>query len=211
MTAWVGQPATRPVRIGLTGPIGCGKSTVAGWLAAHGAVVVDADVVAREVTAPGTPGHEAVLAAFGDRVRMADGTLDRGALARIVFADPDALRELEAIVHPLVRPRILAAIEAAAGAPAVAIEAIKLVEGGLHGLCDHVWFVTCEDQRARLIGRGMDPSDADGRIAAQAGLEATVRGALGDDLTIVSTAGSLAEAEARVDRMWAAVVPAGNH
>ena len=85
----------------------------AGW-ARVGAVVIDADAVAREVTAPGQPGHDAVLARFGDAVRAADGTLDRAALARIVFSDPAALRDLEAIVHPLVRPRILAAIDAAA-------------------------------------------------------------------------------------------------
>ncbi len=139
--------AARPVRIGLTGPIGCGKSTVARWLGERGAVVIDADAVAREVTAPGQPGHDAVLARFGDPVRAADGTLDRAALARIVFSDPAALRDLEAIVHPLVRPRILAAIDAAAGteAPAVAIEAIKLVEGGLAELCDVVWWVTCHE------------------------------------------------------------------
>ena len=152
------------------------------WLGARGAVVIDADAVAREVTAPGQPGHDAVLARFGDAVRAADGTLDRAALARIVFADPAALRELEAIVHPLVRPRILAAIDAAAGtqAPAVAIEAIKLVEGGLAELCDEVWWVTCDEQRARLIARGMDPADADRRIAAQAGMADRVRAARAD-------------------------------
>lgn len=213
MTGRADTPAVGPVRIGLTGPIGCGKSTVAGWLADRGAVVVDADAVARDVTAPGTAGHDVVLAHFGAAVRAADGTLDRAALARVVFSDAAALRELEGIVHPLVRPRILAAIEAAtaAGAPAVAIEAIKLVEGGLRELCDHVWFVTCDDQRARLLGRGLDPADADRRIAAQAGLEATVRQALGDRITRLSTAGSLVEAEARVGGLWADIVPDGNH
>jgi dephospho-CoA kinase len=193
----------RPVRIGLTGPIGCGKSTVARWLGDRGAVVIDADAVARDVTAPGQPGHDAVLERFGDPVRGADGTLDRAALARIVFTDPDALRDLEAIVHPLVRPRILAAIDAAAGtdAPAVAIEAIKLVEGGLADLCDFVWWVTCGDQRARLIGRGMDPSDADRRIAAQAGMAAAVQAARADRVE-VDTSGSLADAEARVAAHW---------
>ena len=203
-----GRPAARPVRIGLTGPIGCGKSTVAGWLGRRGAVVVDADVVAREVTAPGTAGHDAVIAHFGDRVRSSDGSLDRPALARIVFSDVEALGELEAIVHPLVRPRIVAAIDAAvaAGASAVAIEAIKLIEGGLHELCDEVWFVTCGDQRARLIGRGMDPADADRRIAAQAGMEAAALRALGGRVTAVSTSGSLVEAEERVARLWERVI-----
>jgi dephospho-CoA kinase len=88
--------AGRALRIGLTGPIGCGKSTVAGWLAARGAVVVNADAVARAVTAPGEPAHEDVLARFGDAVRGPDGTLDRAALARLVFADAAGLRDLEA-------------------------------------------------------------------------------------------------------------------
>ena len=101
----------------------------------------------------------------------ADGTLDRAALGRIVFADPAALRDLEAIIHPAVRPRILAAIAAAEaeGAEVVVIEAIRLVEGGLAELCDEVWLVTCDPavQRARLIGRGATPEDADARIDAQ--------------------------------------------
>jgi dephospho-CoA kinase len=170
---------TRAIRIGLTGPIGCGKSTVAGWLAARGAAVIDADAVARAVTAPGEPAHDAVLARFGDAVRGADGALDRAALARLVFPDAAALRDLEAIVHPAVRPRILAAIEAAdrAGARAVVIEAIKLVEGGLAALCDEVWLVTCdpEAQRARLAGRGMAAEDAERRIVAQGDLVARIR------------------------------------
>jgi dephospho-CoA kinase len=199
--------AARPIRIGLTGPIGCGKSTVAGWLGARGAVVVDADIVAREVTAPGTPGHDAVVAQFGDAVRAADGTLDRAALGRIVFADPVALRRLEAIVHPLVRPRVLAAIAAAekAGSRAVAIEAIKLVEGGLADLCDEVWWVACDDQRARLATRGMEPADAERRIAVQAGMRERVR-AGHPDIVELDTSGSLADAEARVAARWEAIL-----
>jgi dephospho-CoA kinase len=164
----------RAVRIGLTGPIGCGKSQVARWLAERGAVVIDADQVARAVTAPGEPAHDAVIRRFGPAVTAADGTLDRAALARLVFADEARLRELEAIVHPAVRPRILEAIAAAdaAHAPAVVIEAIKLVEGGLATVCDEVWLVTCDGatQRARLLARGMASDDAERRIAAQAGL-----------------------------------------
>jgi dephospho-CoA kinase len=164
----------RARRIGITGPIGCGKSQVARWLGELGAATVDADAVAREVTAPGEPAHDAVLAWFGGDVTAPDGTLDRAALARIVFADPARLRELEAIVHPAVRPRILGAIDAAdaAGAPAVVIEAIKLVEGGLAELCDEVWLVTCDGaaQRERLLARGMSPADADRRMGAQSGL-----------------------------------------
>lgn len=169
----------RTVRIGLTGPIGCGKTTVGGWLGALGAHVIDADAVARAESAPGTPVHAAILERFGAGVRAADGTLDRAALGRVVFADPAALADLEALVHPAVRRSILEAVGAAeaAGAPAVVVEAIRLVEGGLAALCDEVWLVTCgEDaRRARLAARGLDPEDAARRIAAQAGLEDRVR------------------------------------
>ena len=92
---------TRTVRIGITGPIGCGKSQVARWLSERGAVVVDADVVARDATAPGTRAHAAILRRFGPPVTAADGTLDRAALGRVVFGDPAAMRTLEAIVHPV--------------------------------------------------------------------------------------------------------------
>ena len=102
----------RTIRIGVTGPIGCGKSQVGHWLAERGARVVDADRVAREVTAPGTPVHAAILRRFGASVTAADGTVDRAALGRVVFADPAALRDLEALVHPAVRPRILELIAA---------------------------------------------------------------------------------------------------
>jgi dephospho-CoA kinase len=193
--------------IGLTGPIGCGKSTVAGWLGGRGAVVIDADGVARSVSAPGQPGHDAVLAVFGDDVRVDDGTLDRAALARIVFRDPDALRRLEAILHPLVRTRILAELDAAreAGAPAVVVEAIKLVEGGLATLCDEVWLVTCAPgaQRERVIDRGLDPADADRRIAAQAGMVERVRPVA---TRVIDTSGPSDDARARVAAAWAAAM-----
>jgi dephospho-CoA kinase len=157
--------------IGLTGPIGCGKSTVAAWLGDLGATIVDADLFAREVVEPGQPALDQVLEAFGPDVAAPDGSLDRAALGRIVFADPEALARLEAIVHPAVRPRILDYVAGAtiAGAPAVVIEAIKLVEGGLAALCDEVWLVVCDAtaQRERLTARGADASDTDARIAAQ--------------------------------------------
>jgi dephospho-CoA kinase len=176
----IGPRGGRARRIGLTGPIGCGKSTVAHWLGERpGVVVIDADRVARDVLAAGTPTVAEVYAHFGDDLRGADGALDRAALGRIVFADEAALRDLEAIVHPAVRPRILAALEAAdaAGASAVVIEAIKLVEGGLAELCDEVWLVTCDPdvQLERLIGRGSAVADARDRVAAQGDLTTRLR------------------------------------
>ena len=163
------------LRIGITGPIGCGKSTVARWLGERSGVsVIDADHEARLVLAPETPEVEAVYRRFGQDLRRANGELDRGALGRIVFKDPEALHDLESIVHPAVRSRILAAIERAerAGTRAVVIEAIKLVEGGLAELCDEVWLVSCEPavQRERLVGRGDAEDDAAARVDAQGDL-----------------------------------------
>jgi dephospho-CoA kinase len=195
------------LRIGLTGPIGCGKSTVAAWLASvPGVVAVDADALARDVLAPGTPELAAVVARFGSELLDPDGVLDRAALGRIVFADPVALRDLESIVHPAVRPRILAVLEAADqdGATAVIIEAIKLVEGGLAELCDEVWLVTCDPavQVDRLIGRGTSPADAAGRIAAQADLTARLTPAA---TVVIDTSGAPESVrEAVLDRLAAA-------
>ncbi|MGZ8437406.1 MAG: dephospho-CoA kinase [Candidatus Limnocylindrales bacterium] len=180
MSATPPRGRRRAVRIGITGPIGCGKSTIAGWLGERpGVVVIDADEVAREVLGRGEPAVTQVIDRFGQGVLRSDGSIDRGALGRLVFADPDALRDLEGIVHPAVRPRILAAIDASEAdeAVAVVIEAIKLVEGGLVALCDEVWLVTCEPeaQRARLVGRGSAVPDAEQRIAAQGDMVARLR------------------------------------
>ena len=203
-TAAAGGPQGRLIVLGLTGPIGCGKSTVAGWLSERGAVVIDADAVARAVTEPGQPAHDAILERFGGIVRTHDGTLDRGGLAKIVFSDPRRLAELEAIVHPAVRPRILAAIQAArdAGAPAVVVEAIKLVEGGLAAFCDEVWLITCSPtvQRDRVIDRGASADDADRRIAGQAGMTERLRPAA---TRLIDTTGPIADARARVAAAWA--------
>jgi dephospho-CoA kinase len=144
-----------------------------------------------------------VLAAFGDGVRGPDGSLDRAELARLVFADPEALRRLEAIVHPLVRPAIVARVDAAAaaGVPVVAIEAIKLVEGGLAEQCDEVWLVDCtpDDQRRRLTGRGMDPGEAERRIAAQGDIRERLAPAA---TRRIDTSRSLREVEADLDARW---------
>jgi len=193
----------RALRIGLTGPIGCGKSTVARWLGERrGVIAVDADRIAQEVLRPGTAEVEAVYRRFGPALRRADGTLDRAELGRLVFADPVALRELEAIVHPAVRPRILAAIAEAdrAGARAVVVEAIKLVEGGLAESCDEVWLVTCDEevQLERLIGRGMEPTDAAARLAAQRGLATRLRPRA---TRVIDTSGSAEATSQIVERL----------
>jgi dephospho-CoA kinase len=198
--------AVRPPRmhrIGLTGPIGCGKSTVAGWLGELGAVLIDADRVAREVTSPGRPAVSEIAATFGEDLIDEDGALDRAALWRIVFADPAALARLEAIVHPAVRPMIVAEMEGASrsGSPAVVLEAIKLVEGGLAGLCDEVWLITCSAGvqlarvHARSAARGTDPSEAEARIAAQSDLVAGLAPAA---TRILETSGGFEETRALV-------------
>jgi dephospho-CoA kinase len=169
----------RPLRIGLTGPIGCGKSTVAHVLGRSGAVVIDADRVAHDVTAPGEPALSRIVERFGARFLRPDGSLDRAALGRTVFADPTALADLERIVHPEVR-RVIEGTFAAAerdGAIAVVVEAIKLVEGGLAATCDEVWLVSCSTaaQRARLRRRGLSRAEIDQRLVAQSGIDGRVR------------------------------------
>lgn len=160
-----------PFLIGLTGPIGCGKSTVAAMLGELGATVIDADALARAATGPGEAALPALRMRFGEGIFQEDGSLDRAALARVVFEDPAALHDLEAIIHPEVRRRVEAALATATGAGdlVVVVEAIKLVEGGLAARCDEVWLITCgePDQRSRLARRGMPAEEAARRMAAQ--------------------------------------------
>ena len=164
-------PRDGPLVIGLTGPIGCGKSAVARLLGELGATVIDADVLARHATAGGTPALPQIRQRFGDAVFAADGTLDRSALGRIVFGDAAALSDLERIVHPHVRRLVDHALRAATDEadPVVAIEAIKLVEGGLAERCDEVWLVECSPrtQRSRLAERDLTAADAEQRLSAQ--------------------------------------------
>jgi dephospho-CoA kinase len=215
VTRRAARPSGRPFRIGITGPIGCGKSTVAGWLAELGAAVIDADQVAREVTLPGSAALASVVEVFGPGVLHPDGTLDRQALGRIVFGNPRALAHLESIVHPAVRPLILHAIAEAErdGVPAIVIEAIKLVEGGLAVLCDEVWLITCSAavQRERLVdrtlaaGRNPEPADTAARIAAQADLVSRLTP---HATRVLDTSGSVAESRSRVLAAWTAALGA---
>jgi dephospho-CoA kinase len=188
------------LRVGLTGGIGSGKSTVATLLARRGAVVVDADRIAREVVEPGTAGLAAVVAAFGDGMLDADGSLDRPALAAVVFTDPKARARLDAIVHPLVRAR---ATELAAAAPpdAVVVHDIPLlVETGQADRYDLVLVVEADpDIRiARLVQRGLPEDDARARIAAQASDEQ--RRAVAD--VVLDNSGTREELAAQLDRFW---------
>lgn len=159
------------LKVGLTGGIGAGKSEVSRLLVGHGAVLIDADLIAREVVAPGTPGLAAVVEAFGEDVLAADGSLDRPKLGSIVFADPERLAALNAIVHPLVGERSRA-LEETADEDAVVVHDVPLLtENGLAPLYDVVVVVdaapaTQLDRLVRL--RGMTEQDARARMAAQA-------------------------------------------
>jgi len=189
------------LRIGLTGGIGSGKSEVSRLLASHGAVVIDADLLAREVVEPGTPGLAEVVEAFGAGVLADDGSLDRPALGARVFGDDAARRRLEAIIHPRVRARA-AEIEAAADPDAIVVHDIPLlVETGQGDAFDGVIVVDApvEVQVERLVGeRGLSANEAQGRIAAQASRQQ--RAGAAD--WIVDNTGSLADLKLAVAQVW---------
>lgn len=189
--------------VGLTGGIGSGKSAVSRLLAEHGAVVLDADLVAREVVEPGTPGLALIVASFGAGVLQADGTLDRTALGTRVFADPKALQELNAIVHPLVGERTGELVDQArsSGATVVVHDVPLLVENGLAELYDVVVVVaaTPQTQVDRLVRlRGMTEQEAQQRIAAQAPLADKLAVAT----HVIDNDGPLHDLAPQVDRLW---------
>jgi dephospho-CoA kinase len=188
------------LRVGLTGGIGSGKSTVGTLLAEHGALVIDSDALAREVVAAGSAGLAAIVDAFGPEVLTAAGVLDRAAMGRRVFADPAARARLEAVIHPLVRRRA-AEIEAAATDCVVVHDIPLLVETGQAGSFDVVVVVDApvEVQVERLTReRGMTAEEARSRIAAQASRDERLAVA---DLVVAndSTPAQLSQA---VDRLW---------
>ena len=189
--------------VGLTGGIGSGKSTVARMLEERGAVVFDADVLARKAVEAGSPGYQAVVERFGANVLAPGGELDREALASIVFADPAARRDLEAIVHPEVRRMFAEGAEEHRGSDRVVVfSAPLLVETGMHTAFEILVVVstTVDTQVERLLrDRGMSEDAVRARIAAQAPLED--KAAVAD--VLIDNEGSLEELERQVERAWA--------
>ena len=188
------------VRVGLTGGIASGKSLVADELAARGAVVIDADVLAREVVEPGTDGLAAVVERFGNGV-LHSGRLDRARLGQIVFADAEARRDLERIVHPAVRARA-AELEGAAPPDAVVVHVIPLlVETGQQDQFDCVVVVDVDPaiQLARLVARdGLNVADAQARLVAQASREE--RRAVAD--VVIDNGGNVTDLKTQIGPLW---------
>ncbi|MCK9895387.1 dephospho-CoA kinase [Frankia sp. AgB32] len=186
--------------MGLTGGIGSGKSAVSARLAARGAAVIDADRIAREVVAAGTLGLAAVLAEFGPDVAAPDGSLDRPALGRVVFADPAARGRLEAIVHPLIRSETQRRIAGLAPGGIAVHDIPLLVETGATGTYDLVLVVEapCELRLSRLAERGLPREEALARMASQASDEQ--RRAAAD--LVIDNGGSLDDLDSRVAEVW---------
>jgi len=187
--------------VGLTGGIGSGKSTVASLLVTRGAVLVDADLIAREVVEPGRPAYQSVLERFGPTVVGGDGNLDRAALADVVFNDPQALTDLEAITHPAIQGEMARQMLEAAGDDAVVVLDIPLLKKRREPMAGVIVVDTPEELAVeRLVSqRGFDVDDARRRIAAQISREE--RRAIGD--VIIDNSGDLRGLEAEVDRAWA--------
>jgi dephospho-CoA kinase len=192
----------RALRVGLTGGIGSGKSEVSRRLASYGAVVIDADAVAREVVAPGTPGLAEVVQEFGPDVLRADGSLDRDRLGELVFADESLRLKLNAIIHPRVGERMAELERQAGGAPVIVHDVPLLAENHLAGSFDEVVVVDVSpriqlDRLARE--RGMSRAQAEARMGAQASREERLAIAT----IVVDNSGSLAELDREVGELWA--------
>lgn len=188
-------------RVGLTGAIGSGKSTVAGLLAARGAVVLDADAITRELQRPGQPVYRRIVERFGNGVVGPDGSLDRQALARVVFADETALANLEAIVHPAVREVIAERLAALASSDAVAVLDVPLLVESGHYEVDGVVVVDCPPEvsvRRLVEQRGMSEDDARARLARQ--VQRHDRLAAAD--VVIDNAGPPEALEPQVDGAW---------
>lgn len=193
----------RRVIIGLTGNIATGKSAVMRLAAERGALTIDADRIVHELLDGDIAIQEAVAAEFGPDVRYADGRVNRGAVGAIVFEDPDALRRLEAVLHPATRLAIARRVQDAT-ADVIMIEAIKLLEGPLADACDQIWVTTCSaaTQLERLrVCRGMEEEVALARIAAQPPQIEKVQRA---DV-VIDTSGTMRETQDQFEHGWAGV------
>lgn len=193
----------RPFVIGITGNIACGKSLVLRLLDELGASTIDADRVAHEVMAPGTPTAEKIIATFGEEIRSADGGIDRRKLGAIVFSDPAKLAQLDALAHPPTVDEIRKRIREAT-TNVVVVDAIKLFEAGLASDCDEVWVVVCDpdQQVTRLMARnGLSREEALQRINAQSPQEEKARRAD----RVIDNSGTIEDTTQQVHTAWAAL------
>jgi dephospho-CoA kinase len=194
----------KPITIGLTGGIGSGKSTAAKILAELGAPAIDADKVGHEIYQPGTPAYRELIEAFGEGILASDGAIDRRKLGPIVFADPAALKSLNAIVHPKMFARMgemVAAMRRDGETRPIVVEAAILIEANWQPLFDEIWLVTAS--RERVIerverDRGLKPEQTDARIRAQLSDEERHKHAT----SVISNDGTLEELRAAVTRLW---------
>ncbi len=197
------------MRVGLTGGVGSGKSTVSAMLAELGAVVIDADLLAREVVEKGTPGLAAVAEAFGPELLTPDGALDRAAMGAVVFADEEKRRTLESIVHPLVFERIVALEEAASPDDVVVHDIPLLAESARAHTFDAVIVVDVPDdiRIERLVrDRGWTRAEAESRIAAQASREERLAVAT----HVIDNSGSLDELRSQVVKIYEELTASGS-
>ena len=191
------------LRIGLTGNIACGKSTIGRLLIARGAEYVDADRLVGTLMEPGRPEHDRIVERFGAAMRTPDGQIDKAQLGAVVFADPAAMRDLEAILHPGVRAEIRRRL-AATTAPIIVIDAIKLLESGIAAELDAVWVVTCpraEQIRRLTTERGLTVEQATLRIDAQSPQEEKARQAT----VVIDNSGTRESTEQQVDAALASL------
>lgn len=190
------------ILVGLTGGIGSGKTTVSQALAARGAQVVDADAIVHELQSPGQPVLAAMVERFGEEILHSDGSLDRQAVARLVFNDAEALKDLGEIVHPPVREEIFRrVVEQSETDNVVVLDIPLLAESGWEGLVGTI-VVDLDPEIAvqRLVGsRGFDEADARARMAKQASREERLAKAS----FVIDNSGSTADLEAEIDRCWA--------
>ncbi len=194
----------KAITIGLTGGIGSGKSTAAKILAELGAPIIDADKVGHEIYLPQTPAYRELVAAFGEGILAADGTIDRRKLGPIVFADPAALRRLNAIVHPKMYARMgemVAAMRRAGETRPIVVEAAILIEANWQPLFDEIWLVTAARERVleRIErDRGLKPEQTEARIRAQLSDDERRRHASAE----IRNDGTLAELRDALARLW---------